>query len=131
MYIIQYQIQCRKSIIFKIKQLHYKTIIFPTVGYPIFRDTVVYQKFSFVIELLIEPKNGGKILYVYPFTGSRKIYRKITDEFSDLPNITSKLDITKKPEQYIHDCIRLKKICFSDNLTGSDFNNVLKAFNIL
>ena len=92
---------------------------------------LVYQKFSFVIELLIEPKNGGKILYVYPFTGSRKIYRKITDEFSDLPNITSKLDITKKPEQYIHDCIRLKKICYSDNLTGSDFNNVLKTFNIL
>ena len=30
----------------EIKQLHYKTIIFPTVGYPIFRDTVVYQKFS-------------------------------------------------------------------------------------
>ncbi len=30
----------------EIKQLHYKTIIFPTIGYPIFRDTVVYQKFS-------------------------------------------------------------------------------------
>lgn len=30
----------------EIKQLHYKTIIFSTVGYPIFRDTVVYQKFS-------------------------------------------------------------------------------------
>ena len=30
----------------EIKQLHYKTIIFPTVGYPIFRNTVVYQKFS-------------------------------------------------------------------------------------
>ena len=30
----------------EIKQLHYKTIIFSTVGYPIFRDTVIYQKFS-------------------------------------------------------------------------------------
>ena len=30
----------------EIKQLHFKTIIFPTIGYPIFRDTVVYQKFS-------------------------------------------------------------------------------------
>ena len=30
----------------EIKQLHYKTIIFSTIGYPIFRDTVVYQKFS-------------------------------------------------------------------------------------
>lgn len=26
--------------------LHYKTIIFPIIGYPIFRDTVMYKKFS-------------------------------------------------------------------------------------
>ena len=30
----------------EIKQLHFKTIIFPTKGYPIFRDTVIYKKFS-------------------------------------------------------------------------------------
>lgn len=30
----------------EIKQLHYKTIIFPTIGYPIFRDTVIFSKFS-------------------------------------------------------------------------------------
>ena len=30
----------------EIKQLHYKTIIFPIIGYPIFRDTVMYNKFS-------------------------------------------------------------------------------------
>ena len=26
--------------------LHYKTIIFPIIGYPVFRDTVIYKKFS-------------------------------------------------------------------------------------
>ena len=30
----------------EIKQLHYKMIIFPIVGYPVFRDTVLYTKFS-------------------------------------------------------------------------------------
>jgi len=30
----------------EVKQLHYKTIIFPIIGYPIFRDTVIYSKFS-------------------------------------------------------------------------------------
>ena len=30
----------------EVKQLHYKTIIFPIVGYPIFRDTILYNKFS-------------------------------------------------------------------------------------
>ena len=28
------------------KNLHYKTIIFPNIGYPIFRDTVIYKKLS-------------------------------------------------------------------------------------
>lgn len=30
----------------EVKQLHYKMIIFPIIGYPIFRDTVIYKKFS-------------------------------------------------------------------------------------
>lgn len=30
----------------EVMQLHYKTIIFPVVGYPIIRDTVLYNKFS-------------------------------------------------------------------------------------
>lgn len=30
----------------EVKSLHHKTIIFPTVGYPIFRDTVIYKKLS-------------------------------------------------------------------------------------
>ena len=30
----------------EIKQLHYKMIIFPILGYPIFRDTILYNKFS-------------------------------------------------------------------------------------
>lgn len=30
----------------EVKQLHYKTIIFPIIGFPIFRDTVLYSKFS-------------------------------------------------------------------------------------
>jgi type IV secretion system protein VirD4 len=30
----------------EVKQLHYKTIIFPIIGFPIFRDTVLYNNFS-------------------------------------------------------------------------------------
>ena len=30
----------------EVKELHYKTIIFPIIGHPILRDTVVYNKFS-------------------------------------------------------------------------------------
>lgn len=30
----------------EVKNFHYKTIIFPNIGYPIFRDTVIYKKLS-------------------------------------------------------------------------------------
>ena len=30
----------------EVKQLHYKTIIFPIIGYPIIRDTVIYSKLN-------------------------------------------------------------------------------------
>lgn len=89
-----------------------------------------YQKFEFVIELLIEPKNGGTLCHVYPSTKHRKIDRIITDVFSDLPNVTTKLDTKKRPELLMSNCFRLDKVCFSDNLTGADFNNIMNVFRI-
>lgn len=89
-----------------------------------------YQKFSFVIELLVEPKDGGLLLHIYPSTKDRKIHRKITNEFSDLPNITNKLDISKRPEALMVNCFRLDKVCYSDNLTGSDFRRIMQEHRI-
>lgn len=98
----------------------------------VYEVLVEYQKFKFVIELLIEPKSGGKLCFVYPFTGNRKnIYRIITDTFSDLPNVSNRLDTSKKAEMHIYDCFRLGKVCYSDNLTGADFNNVRKVFGMI
>lgn len=91
---------------------------------------IEYQTFRFCLELLFEPKNGGKICFVYPLTKDRKIYRKLTDEFSDLPNVSSKLDKTRKAEEHIIKCLQMDKICFSDNLTGSDFYKVLDKLKI-
>ena len=88
-----------------------------------------YQSFRFCIELLFEPINGGKICFVYPLTSKRKIYRKITEKFSDLPNVTNKLDRDKKAEMFIIKCLQMDKVCFSDNLTGSDFYKVLEKMD--
>lgn len=85
---------------------------------------VVYQKFKFVMQLLIEPVEGGRIVYIYPFTGHRTIERIISDEFTDNLNQTSKLDIKRRPEAIIAECFRMNKVCYSDNLTGSDFRSV-------
>ena len=40
----------------EIKQLHYKMIIFPTIGYPIFRDTILYKNFRCYKSGVIERK---------------------------------------------------------------------------
>lgn len=96
----------------------------------IYEILIEYQKFKFVIELLVEPKNGGIICFVYPYTGSRKILRKITEQFSDNPFISSRLDTTKRPEFLISECFRKGKICYSDNLTGADFKHINEVFKI-
>lgn len=96
----------------------------------VYEVLVEYQKFRFVIELLIEPVNGGIICYIYPHTKNRKIQRKITQEFSDNPFISARLDTAKRPEFLISECFRLGKVCYSDNLTGSDFKHVNDVFRI-
>lgn len=100
----------------------------------IYKVLIIYQKFAFMVELLIEPKEGGKICFVYPYkrkfdkVEDIKNKRIITNTFSDLPYINCKLDITKKAEYYIAECFRMDKVCYSDNMTGSDFKNVMKVF---
>lgn len=96
----------------------------------VYEVMVEYQKFRFIIELLIEPINGGRLCHVYPATGQRKLDRIITDTFSDLPNVTNKLDVSKKPEFLMSECFRMDKVCYSDNMTGSDFKNLMKALRI-
>ena len=51
----------------EVKQLHFKTIIFPTIGFPIFRSTVVYKEFSCYQKGEIErvPKLLEDLSYTY------------------------------------------------------------------
>lgn len=42
----------------EVKQLHYKTIIFPIIGFPIFRDTIMYNKFSCYESGMVERKSN-------------------------------------------------------------------------
>ena len=92
---------------------------------------IKYQAFNFVLQLLVEPREGGVICFVYPQTKDKKKFdRIICDDFSDLPNITNRLNNNIRPEQLIINCIRLDKICYSDNLTGSDFKKVIEHLKL-
>ena len=83
--------------------------------------------FSFVLQLCVDNDNGGVFVYVYPHTKGRHIERVVCDEFSTNPMVTDKL---LPNESVILDCINNNKVCYSDNLTGEDFLNVLKIKEI-
>lgn len=89
-----------------------------------------YQMFRFCLQLLVEPKEGGVLVFVYPMTKKRKIYRKIRDTFSDLPNVTNKLDSRIRPEAIMIDCFRLNKVCYATNLCGADFTQIMNEMKI-
>lgn len=97
----------------------------------VYEVLVEYQSFKFVVELLVEPREGGLLCFVYPFTGTRKIQRVISDTFSDSRFITKKLDINRRPEYLMSQCVKNDKICYSDNLTGSDFLHVIDRFKLV
>lgn len=88
-----------------------------------------YQTFSFVLQLLVDLEEGTRLLYVYPKTTDRKIERVISNEFSDNIFVT-RFFKDNRPELYIQECISEARVCYSDNLTASDFNNVYEQMGI-
>ena len=111
----------------EVKQLHYKTIIFPIIGYPIFRDTVIYNKFSCYEKGEIERKvNSLKQLDNTYFTveqikspiGGR--FKKVDDEL----NISAK-DFYKEQreaeEQELLKAIDQVKEIIKDNIINFEY----------
>jgi type IV secretion system protein VirD4 len=74
----------------EIKQLHYKTIIFPTIGYPIFRDTVMFDKFICYKsgELEREPKKLEDLSYTYYTVEQIKLDKDSQDVQVDEKNLS-------------------------------------------
>ena len=111
----------------EVKQLHYKTIIFPIIGYPIFRDTVMYNKFSCYEKGEIERKvNSLKQLDNTYFTveqikspiGGR--FKKVDDEL----NMSAK-DFYKEQreaeEQELLKAIEQIKDIIKDNIINFEY----------
>lgn len=111
----------------EVKQLHYKTIIFPIIGYPIFRDTVMYNKFSCYEKGEIERKvNSLKQLDNTYFTveqikspiGGR--FKKVDDEL----NMSAK-DFYKEQreaeEQELLKAIEQVKDIIKDNIINFEY----------
>lgn len=92
---------------------------------------IVFAEFKYIMQLLYDGESGGTFVYIYPDTGvKRKIRRVITNIFNVDPFITNGLRGDIKAEALIAECFRKGKVCFSDNLTGTDFKNVLNNYDL-
>lgn len=101
------------------------------IDYELLYDLVIeYQNFGFVVELLFDDEDGTRLVYVYPRKpNGHKIDRKITDKFStDI--FTSRYFKNNVPEEYIQECIANNRVCYSDNLTASDFLGVIAQLDL-
>lgn len=71
----------------EVKQLHYKTIIFPIIGYPIFRDTIIHNKFSCYKSGIVERKSEAlKALSETYFTVEQISYKTNIEKRKELRN---------------------------------------------
>lgn len=91
--------------------------------------TVIAGEFKYIMQLLSDDANGGLFVYIYPNTTERKTVRIITPEFNTDPWITNGLRGDIKAEVVMANCIRSGKICYSDNLTGTDFKQVMDNYD--
>lgn len=92
---------------------------------------IVFAEFKYIMQLMYDGESGGTFVYIYPDTGvKRKIRRKITNIFNVDPFVTNGLRGDIKAEVLIAECFRKGKVCFSDNLTGTDFKNVLNNYDL-
>lgn len=93
----------------------------------IYKMYVTAAGFTFTLELLIDA-NGETVVFVYPFTKTVKEFiPHVTDEFSTSWNTKRYLSRLIPAEAKIAYLISQGKICFSSNLTGSDFYAAVRS----
>lgn len=91
--------------------------------------TIIADEFKYIMQLLTDDDNGGLFVYVYPNTTNRKTARILTPEFNTDPYITNGFRHDIKAEVAMCNAIRAGKICYSDNLTGTDFRQVMNKYD--
>ena len=95
----------------------------------VYELAVNYQNFAFILQLLVDPKEGQKLLYVYPKTTDRKLDRIITDQFSTDIMVTRYFK-DNKAEKFMVECIDNMRVVYSDNVTATDFLSVVEQMDL-
>lgn len=88
---------------------------------------VEYSNFRFYCEFLIDNRNGACVWYIVPKTTEvQSNTRIISDKLTVNPLYTIGFIPLSKQEDIAFSYLKSGNICYSDNLTGTDFENCYK-----
>lgn len=79
---------------------------------------------------LLADSTGQVLLYIYPGSDHKEGRRLITDDFADDLLTTRHLNRANRLEARMLDCWHQNKVCYSDNLTAADFNNINLQYKV-
>lgn len=102
----------------------------PLSEYYVIHELVIeHLNFKFFCQLLQRP--GALVWYVQPKTSDiQKGTRVISDRFSESRLWSKGFYPLNEKEAYAFNLLRQGKICYSDSLTGTDFEQCLKAITL-
>lgn len=110
--------------------------VYPGLQRPYNEYDVIYEMyveaadFMFKMELLIDER-ANMLVFVYPYYNSPKPdIPWLTDKYYEDWTRRRHLDRSIKPESTIAALAAAQKVCFSSNLTGSDFYQALRSCNM-
>ena len=105
---------------------------YPHLEYPlnhyrcVYKILYEYKTFRFIINLLLSD-NNEPFLYIYPATkDNTNIKRVVTDKYSIDRYTTTYLTDLCRYDNIVVELIKNNKICYSDNLSGTEFEQIKK-----
>lgn len=93
----------------------------------IYEMLIDYINFKFVLQLLTNDETGKRLLYAYPYTNKKDYQRVLTQTYSENPFYSVWFNKDIEVECVIVDLLNANQIAFSDNLTGDECIQSLKA----
>lgn len=102
-------------------------LLYPYDEYKNLYEFAVKQH-NMIYSVNVLKREDEMLLYVYPITKKIRCKRIIQEQYSDNMYTTSRLIALTKGDKVALTLIKMNKICYSDNLTGTEFiNNILPS----
>ena len=91
---------------------------------------LIYQLFIFKMVLVMD-NDGSIYTFIYPAKEKKDNIRTLSTDFSTYQQQTTDFNRKSRMELKIIECFKTGKVCYSDNLTAADFEQVQQQFRFI